>query len=107
MKAVSLRLGLIVAMLAHSPAGAQEFIAEFTGNGSRVTHPFTAPEGWRLSYWSQAGMNVVLVHATSVDQTEIVNSNRTDHFGQSERLAAGTYYLLVIGEAGWRLRVVP
>src|SRR5690606_36003095 len=96
---------LLVGGLACSALG-QGTLAEYSGNGSSNTRPFSAPSGWEVQWNATGDIFQVYVFDMEGDLVEVAANQMGPGSGASFIAREGTYYLQVNAMGSWALRVV-
>ncbi len=96
---------LLVGGLACSALG-QGTLAEYSGNGSSNTRPFSAPSGWEVQWNASGDIFQVYVFDMEGDLVEVAANQMGPGSGASFIAREGTYYLQVNAMGSWALRVV-
>jgi len=88
------------------PAGAEEVIKEFSGNGTFSTKPFTVPDNWEV-HWECKGQYLqILVNSEDAVPLGFAAEQMGPGSGSSVQPKGGTYILDMNASGDWKVKIL-
>lgn len=100
---------IIVALLTaffFLPAGAEEVIKEFGGNGTFSTKPFTVPDNWEVQWECKGQYLQILVNSEDSVPLGFAAEQIGPGSGSSVQPKGGTYTLDMNASGEWKVKIL-